>query len=49
MDDLKILPHDIQAEQSVLGSVFINPDKMIEVTEHLKPEDFYKPAHKILF
>lgn len=49
MDDLKILPHDIQAEQSVLGSIFINPDKMIEVTEHLKPEDFYKPAHKILF
>jgi len=49
MDDLKILPHDIQAEQSVLGSIFINPDKMIEVTEHLKPEDFYRPAHKILF
>ena len=49
MDNLKILPHDIQAEQSVLGSIFINPDKMIEVTEHLKPEDFYKPAHKILF
>lgn len=49
MDNLKILPHDIQAEQSVLGSIFINPDKMIEVTEHLKPEDFYKPAHKMLF
>ena len=49
MDDLKILPHDIQAEQSVLGSIFINPDKMVEVTEHLKPDDFYRPAHKILF
>lgn len=49
MDNLKILPHDLASEQAVLGSIFINPDKMIEVTEHLKPEDFYKPAHKILF
>lgn len=49
MDELKVLPHDIQAEQSVLGSIFINPDKMIEVAEYLKPDDFYRPAHKILF
>ena len=49
MDELKVLPHDIQAEQSVLGSIFIKPDKMIEVAEYLKPDDFYRPAHKILF
>lgn len=49
IDEIKVLPHDLASEQAVLGSIFINPDKMIEVTEHLKPEDFYKPAHKILF
>lgn len=49
MDELKVLPHDIQAEQSVLGSIFIKPEKMIEVAEYLKPNDFYRPAHKILF
>ncbi|HHV3225544.1 TPA: replicative DNA helicase [Streptococcus agalactiae] len=49
MDELKVLPHDIQAEQSVLGSIFIKPGKMIEVAEYLKPNDFYRPAHKILF
>lgn len=49
MDELKVLPHDIQAEQSVLGSIFIKPEKMIEVAEYLKPDDFYRPAHKILF
>ncbi|HFK0958403.1 TPA: replicative DNA helicase [Streptococcus pyogenes] len=49
MEDFKILPHDIQAEQAVLGSIFINPEKIIEVAEYLKPDDFYKPAHKILF
>mgnify|MGYP000975759836 CR=1 FL=1 len=49
MDEIKVLPHDLASEQAVLGSIFINPDKMVEVTEYLKPEDFYKPAHKILF
>ena len=49
MDEIKVLPHDLVSEQAVLGSIFINPDKMIEVTELLKPEDFYRPAHKILF
>lgn len=49
MDELKVLPHDIQAEQSVLGSIFIKPEKMIEVAEYLKPNDFYRPGHKILF
>lgn len=49
MDEIKVLPHDLASEQAVLGSIFINPDKMIEVTEHLKPEDFYRSAHKILF
>ena len=49
MDEIKVLPHDLASEQAVLGSIFINPDKMVEVTEHLKPDDFYRPAHKILF
>ncbi|HEP1368389.1 replicative DNA helicase [Streptococcus pyogenes] len=49
MEDFKILPHDIQTEQAVLGSIFINPEKIIEVAEYLKPDDFYKPAHRILF
>jgi replicative DNA helicase len=49
MDEIKVLPHDLVSEQAVLGSIFINPDKMIEVTELLKPDDFYRPAHKILF
>lgn len=49
MDDLKILPHDIQAEQSVLGSVFISPDLMVSLADILSEEDFYKPSNKIVF
>lgn len=49
MEDFKMLPHDPVSEQAVLGSIFINPEKIIEVAEYLKPDDFYKPAHRILF
>ena len=49
MDDFKILPHDLVAEQSVLGAVFISPETMISLADELTPDDFYKPANKIVF
>jgi replicative DNA helicase len=48
-DDFRILPHDLVAEQSVLGSVFISPDSLITLADDLTPDDFYKPANKIIF
>ena len=48
-DDFRILPHDLAAEQSVLGSVFISPDSLIFLADELTPDDFYKPANKIVF
>ena len=48
-DDLRILPHDLAAEESVLGSVFISPDSLIFLADELTPDDFYKPANKIVF
>ncbi|WP_212574057.1 replicative DNA helicase [Streptococcus sp. 11-4097] len=48
-EDFRILPHDLVAEQSVLGSVFIAPDTIISLADELVPEDFYKPANKIVF
>ena len=48
-DDFRMLPHDLVAEQSVLGAVFISPDTIISLADELTPEDFYKPAHKIVF
>lgn len=48
-EDFRILPHDLVAEQSVLGSVFISPDSIISLADELTPEDFYKPANKIVF
>ena len=49
MDDFKIPPHDLVAEQSVLGAVFIAPNTIISLADELVPDDFYKPANKIVF
>ena len=48
-DDFGILPHDLVAEQSVLGAVFISPETMTSLADELTPDDFYKPANKIVF
>ena len=48
-EDFRILPHDLVAEQSLLGSVFISPDAIISLADELTPDDFYKPANKIVF
>lgn len=48
-EEFRILPHDLVAEQSVLGAVFISPDTIISLADELTPEDFYKPANKIVF
>jgi replicative DNA helicase len=39
-------PHDIDAEESVLGSVMLSADAANIALEVLKPDDFYKPAHQ---
>ncbi|ODG95144.1 Replicative DNA helicase [Streptococcus agalactiae] len=37
------------AEQAVLGSIFISPEKLIMVREFISPDDFYKYSHKVIF
>jgi replicative DNA helicase len=41
----RLPPQSIEAEQSVLGSLLIDRDAVIEVAEFLRPEDFYRQAH----
>lgn len=48
-EEFRILPHDLVAEQSVLGAVFITPETIISLADELVPDDFYKPANKIVF
>lgn len=45
-----LMPQDIAAEEAVLGAILINPNSvMTKVVEILKPESFYKPAHRYVF
>lgn len=45
----RILPHSIEAEQSVLGCVLIDQDASMDVLNTLHSEDFYVEAHRIIF
>ncbi|WP_369802918.1 replicative DNA helicase [Sporosarcina sp. P20a] len=42
-------PHNNEAEQSVLGAIFLEPQALITASEILMPEDFYRIAHKKIF
>lgn len=48
-DNTRIPPHSVEAEQSVLGSILLDKDAMISVSETLIPEDFYKEAHRVIY
>lgn len=53
-DDITIasgtnMPYNLEAEQSVLGSILYDPACMEIVTEHLTPECFFLPQHKAIF
>jgi replicative DNA helicase len=43
------LPHNLDAEKSILGSILANNENYYRVIETLRPEDFYLDAHRILF
>ena len=45
----KIMPHNMEAEQSVLGCILIDSNAMADIITDLKSEDFYAEAHKIIF
>ena len=50
MEDVgRIPPHSVESEQSILGSILLDKEAIITVTETIQPEDFYKEAHKIIY
>lgn len=42
-------PHDLAAEQSVLGGMLLSKDAIADVVEVLRPGDFYRPAHTAVY
>ena len=45
----RVPPHNHEAEQSVIGAIFLEPQALITASEILIPEDFYRTAHQKIF
>lgn len=45
----KIPPQNIEAEQSVLGSLLLDKEAVIKIADMLNPEDFYRDDHAIIY
>ena len=43
------MPFNLEAEQSVLGSILIKPECIEEVIEHVNADSFYLPQHNAIF
>lgn len=47
--NLKLPPQNLEAEQSVLGSILIDKNAIFKVADQLTPKDFYAPAHERIY
>ncbi len=46
---LDVQPHSLEAEQTVLGALMVDPDAIIKVSDLLQPEDFYDPTYRLVY
>ena len=44
----QVVPHSREAEEAVSAAVLINPESYFEVSQFLRPEDFYIQRHRWL-
>ncbi len=42
-------PHNMEAEQAVLGAIFLEHEALVSASEILSPSDFYRPAHQRVY
>ena len=45
----KVPPQNVDAEMSLIGAVLIDEEVLADVTEHVKPKDFYDKRHALIF
>lgn len=44
-----LMPANLDAEAGVLGSILIDPEAITKVADYLRPEDFYRDAHRTIY
>ena len=42
-------PHNIEAEQSLLGAILVNNDAFYRVSDFLEPKHFFEPIHQRIY
>lgn len=45
----RIPPHNLEAEQSLLGAVLVDQEALLKIADQLKSDDFYKDSHRIIY
>ena len=45
----RLAPHNVEAEQSVLGAMLVNPNAIAVVVEILTADDFYRDSHRLIY
>ncbi|MGH2682291.1 MAG: replicative DNA helicase [Actinomycetota bacterium] len=45
----RVPPHNLEAEQSVLGAMMLSGEAVAAVIEIIKPDDFYRRAHRVVY
>lgn len=46
---MRLAPHNLEAEQSLLGAILVHNEAYDRVSDFLKPQHFYEPFHQTLF
>lgn len=49
MAEVRIMPHSIEAEKSVLGAIFLSPNTLAAIADKLDVEDFYEDRNRSVF
>lgn len=47
--DARVIPHNLEAEQSVLGGMLLSQEAVADVLEVVTGADFYTPKHELIF
>ncbi len=45
----RVAPHNIEAEQGLLGAILVNNDAFYRVSDFLEPKHFFEPIHQLFF
>jgi replicative DNA helicase len=49
LETLRVPPHSVQGEQSVLGGLMLNSEAWNEISDKIASEDFYRREHQLIF